>query len=233
MDRGRDHQPQTIVSMLVVVQRITNLAYYSYWFGSEKCYTIHMRRQPERIYQARFDEYLQFVPPKEVTPPGSAGLEFQPRDERLRSRVGDVGRFVREVKEKVQVRSPIDAAQHLLTHVYVPFEDFSQEEMWVLLLNTKCRITHEVMVYRGTVDAVGIRVSELFKEAIKVNAPALIMSHVHPSGDPDPSPEDVMITRHVREVAELLQLDLLDHIIVGKDAWISLKERGLGFDRLE
>jgi DNA repair protein RadC len=189
-----------------------------------------MPKRPERIYQARFDEHLRFVPPKEVTPPGSVGLEFQPRDERLRRRVRDVGRFVREVKEAVQVKSPADAARHLLTHVYVPFEDFSQEEMWVLLLNTKYRITHEVMVYRGTVDSVGIRVPELFKEAIKVNAPALIMSHLHPSGDPDPSPEDVRLTKHVRAAAELLQLDLLDHIIVGRDVWISLKERGLAFE---
>jgi DNA repair protein RadC len=192
-----------------------------------------MGKRPERIYQARFDEHLQFIPPKEVTPPGSAGLEFQPRDEQLRTRVRDVGRFVREVKEAVQIRCPADAAQHLLTHVYVPFEDFSQEEMWVLLLNARYRITHEVMVYRGTVNAVGIRVSELFKEAVKVNAPALIMSHAHPSGDPDPSPEDVMMTKRVRAAAELLDMDVLDHIIVGQDVWVSLKERGLGFDPLE
>jgi DNA repair protein RadC len=194
---------------------------------------MNMQRRPERIYQARFDEHLQFIPPKEVTPPGSAGLKFQPRDKRLKPRVRDVGRFVREVKEAVQVRSPADAAQHLLTHVYAPFEDFSQEEIWVLLLNTRNRITHEVMVYRGTVNAASIRAPELFKEAVKVNAPALIMSHCHPSGDPDPSPEDVMITNHVRAAAELLDLDLLDHIVVGKDAWVSLKERGLGFDPLE
>ena len=105
--------------------------------------------------------------------------------------------------------------------------------MWVLLLNARCWITHEVMVYRGTVDAIGIRVSELFKEAVKVNAPALIMSHAHPSGDPDPSPEDVMMTKRLRAAAELLDIDVLDHIIVGKDVWVSLKERDLGFDPLE
>lgn len=192
-----------------------------------------MPRRPERIYQARFDEHLQFIPPKEVTPPGSAGLEFQPRDEGMKPRVRDVGRFVREVKEAVQIRSPNDAAQHLLTHVYVPFEDFSQEEMWVLLLNARCRITHEVMVYRGTINTVGIRVSELFKQAVKVNAPALILSHCHPSGDADPSPEDVMMTKRVRAAAELLDMDVLDHIIVGQGVWVSLKERGLGFDPLE
>ena len=192
-----------------------------------------MPKRPERIYQAGFDEQLRFIPPKEVTPPGSARLEFQPRDERLSSRVRDVGRFVREVKEAVQIRCPADAAQHLLTHVYVPFEDFSQEEIWVLLLNTRNRVTHEVMVYRGTINTVGIRVSELFREAVKVNAPALILSHCHPSGDADPSPEDVTMTKRVRAAAELLDLDVLDHIVVGQDVWVSLKERGLGFDPLE
>jgi DNA repair protein RadC len=194
---------------------------------------LYMPRRPERIYQVRFDEHLQFIPPQEVTPPGSVGLEFRPRDEQLRPRARDAGRLVREVREAVYIRAPIDAAHHLLSQVYAPFEDFSQEEMWVLLLNTKYRITHEVMVYRGTVNAVGIRMAELFREATKVNAPALIMSHVHPSGDPNPSPEDVAITKHVRAAAELLDIDLLDHIVVGKDAWVSLKERALGFDPLD
>ena len=115
----------------------------------------------------------------------------------------------------------------------MPFDQFSQEEMWVLLLNSRTRITHEVMVYRGTVNSALVRVPELFKEAIKVNAPGLILSHCHPSSDPEPSPEDAMITRQARLAAELLDIDLLDHIVVGKDAWVSLRQRGLGFDRLE
>ena len=194
---------------------------------------LYMPRRPERIYQARFDEHLQFIPPKEVTPPGSAGLEFRPRDEQMRPRARDAGRFVREVREAVYIKSPTDEAQHLLSQVYEPFEDFSQEEMWVLLLNSKARITHEVMVYRGTVNSAFVRVPELFNEAIKVNAPGLILSHSHPSGDPDPSPEDVTITRRARIAADFLDLDLLDHIVVGKDAWVSMRERGLGFDPLE
>jgi hypothetical protein len=81
---------------------------------------------PERLYQLRFDENLKLSVPQNVTPEGFAGLEFD-KGERL-------SRFVREVAERVSIQSPNDVAQYLLTKVYVPFEDFDQEEMWVLLL---------------------------------------------------------------------------------------------------
>lgn len=86
------------------------------------------------------------------------------------------------------------------------------------------------MIYRGTVNSALIRAPEIFKEAVRVNATGLLLSHCHPSGDPTPSPEDVMVTRRVREIAILLEMDLEDHIVVGKNAWVSLRERGLGFD---
>ena len=114
-----------------------------------------------------------------------------------------LGRFVREVPDRVCIRSPGDAARYLLEKVYTPFDDFDQEEVWVLLLNNKNRITHEVMVYRGQVNAISIREAELLKEAVRVNAPALILSHCHPSGDPAPSPEDVNITRMTSRAASL------------------------------
>jgi len=105
-----------------------------------------------------------------------------------------LSRFVREVPDRVFIKSPGDAAQYLLEKIYTPFEDFDQEEMWVLLLNNKHRVTHEVMVYRGQVSTVHVREAELLKEAVRVNAPALVLSHCHPSGDPTPSPEDVHVT---------------------------------------
>jgi DNA repair protein RadC len=62
-----------------------------------------------------------------------------------------------------------------------------------------------------------------------VNAPAIILSHCHPSGQTDPSPEDVQVTRTINQAGQLLGIEVLDHIIVGQDSWVSLKERGLGF----
>jgi DNA repair protein RadC len=192
----------------------------------------------KRLYQRRFDENFSPTTPQDVTPAGFTGLRFpvlQARtgqDQEDRSTLtGQTGRFVREVKENVQLTSPADAARYLLENIYTPFERFDQEEMWVLLLNTKNRVTHEVMVYRGTVNSAYIRAAEIFKEAVRVNAPGLILSHCHPSGDPSPSPEDVVMTREAKEAADVLAVSLEDHIIVGKDCWVSLRERRLGFDQ--
>lgn len=144
---------------------------------------------------------------------------------------GESSRFVRGVQEEFVVHSPADAAGYLIQRIYTPFDAFDQEELWTLLLNTKHRITHEVMVYRGTLNSVHIRLAELFKEAIRTNAAAFILSHCHPSGDPTPSPEDIRLTEHTAQVAALLDVPLLDHIVCGREAWVSLKQQGLGFTR--
>jgi DNA repair protein RadC len=75
-----------------------------------------------------------------------------------------------------------------------------------------------------------IRVGELFREAIRGNCASLIVIHNHPSGDPTPSPEDVAVTRQIVEAGKLLDVEVLDHLIVGRQRFVSLKERGLGFD---
>lgn len=141
----------------------------------------------------------------------------------------DVMRFTYEVKEEVQVISPEVAGAYLLSRVFTPFEAFSQEEVWVLLLNTKNRITHQSMIYRGTIDTAYIRIGELFRPALKLNAASIIMSHVHPSGSPEPSPQDLRVTELASEAGHLLQVNLVDHIIVGRNQWVSLKSMGMGF----
>lgn len=175
----------------------------------------------ERVYQLRFDDEFRPAVPEDITPKNFTGFTY-PKKELL-------PRFVREVTASVYVTSPADAAEYLLEHVYTPFEAFEQEEMWVLLLNTKNRITHEVMVYRGTVNTAVVRSAEILREAVRLNAPVLILSHCHPSGVPDPSPEDIRVNRSIHQAAKILDLELLDHVIVGKDRWLSLREKGVGF----
>ena len=104
-------------------------------------------------------------------------------------------RFVRVVRENIQIRSPIDAAVYLQEQVFHPFSEFTQEELWVLLLTTKNRITHDAMIYRGLIDQVPIRIAEIFRVPVKYNARSIIISHCHPSGGPPPSPQDVAVTR--------------------------------------
>ena len=106
---------------------------------------------------------------------------------------------------------------------------FEQEHLRVLLLNTKNHLlaTHEQ--YIGTLFCCFVRVCELFREAIRANAAAILIVHNHPSGDPVPSPQDVELTRGVEAAGLLLDLPLLDHIIVATEGHVSLKEHGLGF----
>lgn len=140
-----------------------------------------------------------------------------------------LGRFVRRVSENISVRSPFDAANYLQERVFYPFRDFTQEELWVLLLNVKNRITYDAMVYRGAIDQVTMRIAEIYQAPVRFNARNIIVSHCHPSGDPTPSPEDVAATSIMFQAGRLLDIALLDHIIVGQDSFVSLKERGLGF----
>lgn len=147
----------------------------------------------------------------------------------IENREPATNRFVHKLQESVTVHTPTDAANHLIQHIFYPFDTFDQEELWVLLFNNRHRITHEAMIYRGTINSVQVRLPEIFKEAVRVNSPALLLSHCHPSGDPTPSPEDVRMTELAVKAGEFLNIDVCDHIIVGDQRWISLKERGLGW----
>jgi DNA repair protein RadC len=179
--------------------------------------------KPER-YQLPFDFRRRLDRSLVYYELGFVGREQQERSgERLEPR------FVRQLQEEVVIRSPQDAAQHLLTNVFSPFEAFDQEELWALILNTKNLITHEAMIYRGTVNNINIRLAEIFKEPIRLNAPALILSHCHPSGSVEPSPEDIRLTQEAVQAGKLLGIDLLDHLIIGKDSFLSLKQEKLGF----
>ncbi len=104
-----------------------------------------------------------------------------------------------------------------------------QEQVRVLLLDTRNRLLAIRLVYQGSLNSAGVRVGELFKAAIRQNAAALILVHNHPSGDPTPSAEDVALTRQAVQAGKLLDVEVLDHLIIGQGRFVSLKERGLGF----
>jgi DNA repair protein RadC len=127
--------------------------------------------------------------------------------------------------DKPAIHSPGDAADILL-HSMSALE---QEELRVLLLDTRNRILGTETVYRGSLNSSQVRVGEMFKAAIRRNAASVIIAHNHPSGDPTPSPEDIAVTRAFVQAGKLLDIEVLDHLIIAMNRWISLKERGLGF----
>jgi DNA repair protein RadC len=127
--------------------------------------------------------------------------------------------------ERPSVQSPADCFE-----VLNPFLGFlDHEELWVVDLDTRNRIMNLVKLYQGSVNSSQVRISEIFRQAIVDNSPALILAHNHPSGDPSPSPDDVAVTRSAFQAGKLLDIDVLDHLVIGRGRYVSLKERGLGF----
>ncbi len=123
------------------------------------------------------------------------------------------------------IHSPEDAADL----VQYEMSALEQEQLRVILLNTRNRVLQIKTVYKGSLNSSQVRVGELFKPAIRSNAAAIIVVHNHPSGDPTPSPDDVALTKAIREAGKLLDIEVLDHLIIGRGTHVSLKKRGLGF----
>jgi len=108
-----------------------------------------------------------------------------------------------------------------------------REELHVLLLNTRNVVIDQVRVYQGNVGLCVVRVGELFAEAVRRQAPAVLLVHNHPSGDPTPSPDDLHLTAEAIAAGRLLDISVLDHIVIGGGTFVSLRERGVSFERPE
>jgi DNA repair protein RadC len=128
-------------------------------------------------------------------------------------------------EERTSINNPADAAALVQFEMGV----LEQEELRVILLDTRNRVLKIEPVYRGSINTSQVRVGELFKTAVRSNAAALVIVHNHPSGDPTPSPDDVAVTRAIVSAGKLLDIDVLDHLVIGQGRYVSLKERGLGF----
>ena len=126
-------------------------------------------------------------------------------------------------------RPTVATPQDVFNLVGAEMGRYDQEHLRVLLLNVKNQVCGQHDVYKGNVSSASVRVSEVLRPAIRENCPSLIVVHNHPSGDPSPSPEDVLITRQIRTGGETMDIALLDHIIIGDNRWASLKQQGLGF----
>ncbi len=123
------------------------------------------------------------------------------------------------------VCSPEDAAEL----VRYEMQALVQENLWVILLDTRNRKMGIEKIYVGSLNASMVRVGELFRAALQRSAAGIILVHNHPSGDPAPSPEDVALTRAAIQAGKLLDVEVLDHLVIGHNCFVSMKEKGLGF----
>lgn len=120
------------------------------------------------------------------------------------------------------VRKPADVAEYLGAEL----ADLAQEQLRVVLLDSKNRVLDTCLVYQGGLNATVIRLADCFRDAVRAGAAAIILVHNHPSGDPEPSPEDVRLTQEAGRAGDLLGIEVLDHVVIGK-GFVSLRERGL------
>ncbi len=125
--------------------------------------------------------------------------------------------------ERPRISSPEDAAALLLYEMSA----LEQEHLRALLLDTRNQVLKIHEIVRGSVNSAQVRIAEIFREAVRLNATAIILAHNHPSGDPTPSPDDVALTRQAQEAGRLLDIAVLDHLVIADNRFVSLKAQGL------
>ncbi len=125
--------------------------------------------------------------------------------------------------ERWVIRRPADLAERLLPGMGL----LEREELRVAVLNTKNAVTALRTVYAGSLAGSPVRVGEVFREAVRRNGAAVVVAHNHPSGDPTPSSEDLRITEELAEAGRLLDISLLDHLVIARGRWISLRALGV------
>lgn len=124
-----------------------------------------------------------------------------------------------------EVRSPEDAASLVMVEMGL----LRQEELRIILLDTRNRVQAISTVYTGSLNSTSIRMAEVFRGAITRSAAAVIVVHNHPSGDPTPSTDDVVVTRRLVQAGNLLNIEIVDHLVIGHQRFVSMRKQGLGF----
>lgn len=125
--------------------------------------------------------------------------------------------------KRVTISSSDDVAKYMMPRLRY----LDKEHFYAILLNRKNHVIAAPTISIGTLSESLVHPRELFKEAVSYSASAIILVHNHPSGDPSPSSQDVLVTRRIAEAGNLLDIAVLDHVIIGNNTYISLKEQGL------
>lgn len=136
----------------------------------------------------------------------------------------EVGKRIQQYKpeERYVIRSPEDGADYVMEEM----RSLNQEHLVALFLNTKNQVIHQQTIFIGSLNASIVHPREIFREAVKRSAASVVCAHNHPSGDPSPSQEDIHVTRRLVEAGKIMGIELLDHLVIGNNRFISLKEKG-------
>ncbi len=173
------------------------------------------------------------MPAKRKTAKPDTKPEAEAVLEALRSNLTLLGELASRYQVNLQPERPADAPSiscpaDVFTLLGPEMSGLAQEQLRVLLLDTRNRVVGQRVIYQGNVQSSVVRPAEVLRPAVVDFVPSIIVVHNHPSGDPSPSPEDIAITRDLADAAKLLGIDLLDHVVIGNNSrFASLKERGV------
>lgn len=136
----------------------------------------------------------------------------------------EIGRRISKLTydDRYIIRSPEDGANYVMHEMRF----LSQEHFVCLYLNTKNQVLHKQTIFIGSLNTSIVHPREVFKEAFRRSAASIICIHNHPSGDPTPSREDIDVTKRLAESGKIIGIDVLDHLIIGENKFVSLKEKG-------
>lgn len=135
-------------------------------------------------------------------------------------------RLIREAPEdRPAINSPRDAAEIIMYEMSV----LEQEEFRVMLLDRRNKVMDVCPLYKGSVSSSQVRIGEVFREAVRKNSSSIIIIHNHPTGDPTPSSDDIAVTRAIIQAGKILDIEVLDHLIIGAGVFTSMKDKGLCF----
>ncbi len=173
-----------------------------------------------------------------LPPPVPDATDAAPIEATLLDTLRDNMNLLRELSLRYQVSVPTDepdgetvisSPRDIYDLLKAEMEALAQEQLRALLLNVRNVVIGQRVIYQGTVNSSAVRPAEVFRPAVIENAPRIIIAHNHPSGDPTPSPEDVAVTRDIVQAGKLLDIEVMDHIVIGAGRFVSLKEKGQGF----
>lgn len=145
------------------------------------------------------------------------------------SQILAVGELVKRINvlSLIKIEKVISSPNDIASLIMKEMSFLKQEVLKLIMLDTKNNIIGIKDVFKGSLNTSIVHPREIFKEAIKKSSSSIIICHNHPSGDPTPSKEDINITIRLKECSKIIGIDLLDHLIVGKNQYVSLKEKGI------
>jgi DNA repair protein RadC len=139
----------------------------------------------------------------------------------------ELGKRIASVRNDDQ--ATIDTPEDIANLVMAEVNGLGREHLRIILLNTKNRVILIHNLYVGSVNAALVRPAEVFAEAVRWTCPAIAIVHNHPSGDPHPSDEDVAMTRQLIEAGKVLDIEVVDHVIIGRQTYVIMREKGFAF----